>query len=198
MIICGVVGVGKTTLGKALSLNTGFEFLDEPVKDNPYLTDYYKNTKKYALKMQIYMLMARSKMLKYTIDKNAILARSILDDGIFVEVLKKLKLIDDRDYKVYKDFVDAVIKPALYFDPRLKTDLWIYLRCSTLNAIKRINKRNRKSELSVSYEYWDLLNSEYEKWYNENKDKLNFLVIDTNNKDKTEILMEVLNYIDWL
>jgi len=123
MIICGVVGVGKTTLGKALSLNTGFEFLDEPVKDNPYLTDYYKNTKKYALKMQIYMLMARSKMLKYTIDKNAILARSILDDGIFVEVLKKLKLIDDRDYKVYKDFVDAVIKPALYFDPRLKTDL---------------------------------------------------------------------------
>lgn len=196
IVLAGVVGVGKSTISAKLADRLNFKVMQEPVANNPYLDSYYNNTKEFAFKMQIFMLMARSKQLKDAIDeKNVIFDRSILEDPIFVEVLKAQNNINDIDYQVYYDFYNYVIISSLYFDPKIKPDLIIYLQVTTENAIKRIIKRGRESEKNVDYHYWDLLNQKYQEWYLKQRDNLPFLLVDTNDKNVDEIVDEILKVV---
>jgi len=154
IILAGVVGVGKSTISEMLAKKLNFKLMQEPVACNPYLEDFYSKPKDFAFKMQIFMLMARSKQLKDAIDEeNVIFDRSILEDPIFVEVLKAQNNINNVDYQVYYDFYNNVIVSSLYFDPKIKPDLIIYLRVTTENAIKRINQRGRNAEKDVPASY---------------------------------------------
>lgn len=197
IVLAGVVGVGKSTVSTKLSEKLNFKVMPEPVESNPYLDDYYKNPRDFAFKMQIFMLMARSKQLKDAIDeKNVIFDRSILEDPIFVEVLKAQNNINQIDYQVYYDFYTHVVISSLYFDPKIKPDLIVYLKVTTNNAIGRIYQRGRESEKHVDQSYWDLLNQKYEEWYQKNKNKFPFLVINTNDKNPDEIVDEILKTIE--
>jgi len=154
IILAGVVGVGKSTISIKLAERLNFKVMQEPVTTNPYLDDFYAKPREFAFKMQIFMLMARSKQLKEAIDiKNIIFDRSILEDPIFVEVLKAQNNINEVDYQVYYDFYNNVVISSLYFDPKIKPDLIIYLKVTTNNAIDRINQRGRESEKHVSFNY---------------------------------------------
>ena len=196
IVLSGVVGVGKSTISRKLGKLLKYKIMDEPVTSNPYLDDFYQNPLEYAFKMQVFMLMARSKQLKEMQNsKNVIFDRSILEDPIFVEVLKIQNNINDRDYQVYLNFYNNVIISSLYFDPQIKPDLIVYLKASLENTIKRINLRGRESEKKVLHEYWRLLNKKYEQWYENEKDNFNFLVIDTNNLTPKEIVQKIINYI---
>ncbi|MCL6428804.1 Deoxyadenosine/deoxycytidine kinase [Spiroplasma sp. JKS002669] len=196
IILAGVVGVGKSTISEMLAKKLNFKLMQEPVACNPYLEDFYSKPKDFAFKMQIFMLMARSKQLKDAIDEeNVIFDRSILEDPIFVEVLKAQNNINNVDYQVYYDFYNNVIVSSLYFDPKIKPDLIIYLRVTTENAIKRINQRGRNAEKDVPASYWKLLNEKYEEWYLKNNDKLPFFVIDTNKKNPETIVSDILQQI---
>lgn len=196
IILAGVVGVGKSTISAKLAEKLNFKVMEEPVADNPYLDDFYANPKEYAFKLQVFMLMARSKQLKAAIDEdNVIFDRSILEDPIFVEVLKTQNNISERDYQVYYDFYNHVVVSSLYFDPKIKPDLIVYLQVTTENAIERIDQRGRESEKHVDATYWELLNQKYGEWYQKTKEKLPFLVVDTNTKNPDEVVSEILNFI---
>lgn len=196
IILAGVVGVGKSTISEMLAKKLDFKLMQEPVATNPYLDDFYIKPKAFAFKMQVFMLMARSRQLKMALDeKNVIFDRSILEDPIFVEVLKAQNNINDVDYQVYYDFYDNVIISSLYFDPKIKPDLIVYLRVTTQNAIKRINQRGRSAEKNVPASYWELLNQKYEEWYEKNHNKLPFFVIDTNEKKPEVIVNNILQQI---
>ena len=39
--ISGIIGAGKSTLAQNLAERLGYEAFNEPVKDNPYLEDFY-------------------------------------------------------------------------------------------------------------------------------------------------------------
>jgi len=154
VVISGTVGAGKSTVSELLAKKLNYNVMIEPAETNPYLEGYYNDTKNFAFKMQIYMLMIRSKQLKNMILKdNIIFDRSIIEDPVFVEVLREQGNFNDIDYQTYYDFYNNVMKSTLYFDPVLKPDLIVYLKISTDNAIKRINNRGRESELSTGYDY---------------------------------------------
>ncbi|WP_308150062.1 deoxynucleoside kinase [Spiroplasma sp. AdecLV25b] len=196
IVLSGVVGVGKSTVSNQLSKQLKYKIMDEPVANNPYLDDFYQNPLQYAFKMQIFMLMARSKQLKDSQKlENVIFDRSILEDPIFVEVLKVQDNMSDRDYQVYLDFYNNVIISSLYFDPQVKPDLIIYLRVDVDKAIERIKLRGRESEKNVPREYWKLLNDKYEQWYEREKKQFNFLVIDTNDITPDEIIKKITDYL---
>lgn len=196
IVLAGVVGVGKSTISAKLAEKLNFKVMEEPVADNPYLDDFYANPKEYAFKLQVFMLMARSKQLKAAIDEdNVIFDRSILEDPIFVEVLKAQNNISERDYQVYYDFYNHVVVSSLYFDPKIKPDLIVYLQVTTDNAIERIAQRGRESEKHVDATYWALLNQKYDEWYQKTKERLPFLVVDTNTKNPDEVAREILNFI---
>lgn len=54
--ISGILGAGKSTLAAALADKLNLPVFYEPVKDNVYLEDFYKDISKYAFPMQIYLL----------------------------------------------------------------------------------------------------------------------------------------------
>ena len=47
--IAGNIGSGKTTLTKMLAKHYGWKKFLEPVADNPYIDDYYKDIPRWAL-----------------------------------------------------------------------------------------------------------------------------------------------------
>lgn len=189
IILSGVVGAGKSTISEKLSKRyADYLLMNEPVKENPYLDQYYRNPQQTAFKMQVYMLMARSQQLKLTKGKaNVIFDRSVMEDVIFVEVLKDLQLINDIDYQVYCDFYHNVVLESVYLDNLITPDLIVFLRVSSSTAIQRIKVRGRSSELLVDENYWVLLNEKYEQWYEKYKTKFNFLVIESDDKSIDEI-----------
>lgn len=196
IVLSGVVGVGKSTISRELAKLLKYKIMDEPVTSNPYLDDFYQNPLEYAFKMQAFMLMARSKQLKEAQNfNNVIFDRSILEDPIFVEVLKAQNNMNNRDYEVYLNFYNNVIISSLYFDPQIKPYLIVYLKSNLENTIERINLRGRESEKNVPHEYWILLNKKYEQWYEKEKNNFNFLLIDTNDLTPKEIVQKIIDYI---
>ncbi|WP_342263194.1 MULTISPECIES: deoxynucleoside kinase [unclassified Spiroplasma] len=189
IILSGVVGAGKSTISEKLSKRyADYLLMNEPVNENPYLDEYYRNPQQTAFKMQVYMLMARSQQLKLTKGKtNVIFDRSVMEDVIFVEVLKDLQLINDIDYQVYCDFYNNVVLESIYLDNLITPDLIVFLRVSSSTAIQRIKVRGRTGELLVDENYWVLLNEKYEQWYEKYKTKFNFLVIESDDKSIDEI-----------
>ena len=57
--IAGIIGAGKSTLATALGEHLGLPVFYEPVSDNEYLADFYRDTAKYAFATQIYLLNKR-------------------------------------------------------------------------------------------------------------------------------------------
>ncbi|ASZ09316.1 deoxynucleoside kinase [Mesoplasma chauliocola] len=196
--IFGTVGAGKSSISQELSNRLKFEIFPEPIDENPYFEDYYKDIKSYAFRMQIFMLTARSKQLFAAKDlKNKIFDRTIIEDPIFMNVGHKMGNVDDTDYKTYCDFFQYVVSENLkYPNDRLKFDLVVYLKVSDETSIRRINERGRSAELSIDNEYWRVLNESYEEYYQEHKNDFPFLVIDANNDDLNCKVEEVLAHIE--
>ena len=61
--IAGNIGSGKTTLTKMLAKRYGWKANFEPVDNNPYLADYYKDMERWSFNLQIYFLDKRFMML---------------------------------------------------------------------------------------------------------------------------------------
>ena len=180
--IAGNIGSGKTTLTKMLAKRYGWKANFEPVDNNPYLADFYQDMERWAFNLQIYFLGSRFRQVKEIREsgKNIIQDRTIYEDAhIFAENLNDMKLLSDRDYANYasvfnlmKTFVSA-------------PDLLIYLKSDVPNLVKKIYKRGREYEASISIEYLSKLNQKYEKWisnYTEGK----LLVIEVDDLDFVE------------
>ncbi|MEO7729437.1 MAG: deoxynucleoside kinase, partial [Kofleriaceae bacterium] len=54
--IAGMIGAGKSTLAAALGQHLGIETYYEPVADNEYLADFYRDTARHSFAMQVYLL----------------------------------------------------------------------------------------------------------------------------------------------
>ncbi|UKS54223.1 deoxynucleoside kinase [Mycoplasma feriruminatoris] len=195
--IFGTVGAGKSTISNEISKRLGYEIFKEPVEENPYFEQYYKDLKKTVFKMQIYMLTARSKQLKQAKNlENIIFDRTLLEDPIFMKVNYDLKNVDQTDYNTYIDFYNNVVLENLKIpENKLSFDIVIYLKVSTKTAISRIKKRGRPEELLIGDEYWEILNKNYEEFYNKNVYDFPFFVVDAELDVKTqiELIMNKLN-----
>lgn len=180
--ITGNIGAGKTTLTNMLAKHYGWEAQFEDVDDNPYLSDFYADMSQWSFALQIYFLGSRFRQIKEIREsgKNIIQDRTIYEDAhIFAENLYDMELLSERDFnnyfsifKLMKSFVSA-------------PDLLIYLRSDVPNLVKKIFKRGRDYEASISIEYLAKLNEKYEKWissYQEGK----LLIIDVDNLDFVE------------
>jgi tRNA A37 threonylcarbamoyladenosine biosynthesis protein TsaE len=62
IIVEGNIGVGKTTLTCQLGRKLNYRIFLEPTSRNPYLTKFYNEPKKYALKMQLWLFRQRCMM----------------------------------------------------------------------------------------------------------------------------------------
>lgn len=192
--IAGNIGAGKTTLTSALGKHFGWDVHFESTVDNPYLSDFYEDMKRWSFNLQIYFLHHRyTQVLKIQGgEKTVVQDRTIYEDAhIFAPNLFEMGLMEERDFKNYMDLfrtMSGQIKPP---------DLMIYLRAHISTLVEHIQSRGRDYEGNISLDYLKKLNERYENWI-EGYTEGNLLIIDIDNidfKNKAEDLGEIINKI---
>src|SRR5262245_13203970 len=101
--IAGMIGAGKSTLARALGEHLHLPVYYEPVQDNEYLADFYRDTRTYAFATQIYLLNRRFQQHQEVIWRGGggVQDRTIYEDAVFAKTLVRLELMDERDYRNY-------------------------------------------------------------------------------------------------
>ncbi len=158
--IAGNIGSGKTTLTRMLAKTYGWTPFFEP-GDNPYLTDYYHDMRRWAFNTQVHFLCRRLRdaMEISRSESNVVQDRTIYEDAhIFAHNLHKLGLMSDRDFANYCDLFVLMTVDLPW------PDLLVYLRGSIATLASHIQSRGRTCEQGISIEYLQGLNALYEKW----------------------------------
>ena len=177
--IAGNIGVGKTTFTNIIAERQGWHPFYESVMDNPYLSDFYGDMKRWSFNLQIYFLhhRFRNHVKMSNLSQGVIQDRTIYEDvEIFAKNLHAMGNMDDRDWENYRNLFKVMISFLR------KPDLIIYLKASTDTLLTRIKKRNRSYEKTIDPEYLHTLNVSYDKWIASIKD-MPVLIIDTNDFD---------------
>ena len=159
--VAGNIGSGKTTLTKLLSKHYGWTPRFEPVDNNPYLSDFYEDMKRWSFNLQVYFLNKRFKeVVEISKSKEVIIQdRAIFEDArIFAPNLHDMGMMSDRDFDNYSDLFDLMI--SLVKLP----DLMIYIRSSIPTLVEQIQKRGRDYEQTIRIDYLKGLSERYEAW----------------------------------
>lgn len=181
IIVDGVVGSGKTTFMNLLKEELSLPGFEEPVTDNPLLSKFYHDRKRYSFPLQVFFLNRRFRMLKDAGENltASVMDRSIYGDVIFAKLLHEGGDMEKDEFDLYQELLVNML------DHIESPKLMIYLKCDVDTAIRRIEKRGRDYEQIVERDYWERLNKEYEAYFKEyNLSKL--LVIDVKNYDLLE------------
>ena len=193
--IAGNIGAGKTTLCEKLGKHFGWTVHYESTDNNPYLSDFYVDMKRWSFNLQVYFLNNRYRQILdiHKGDVTVIQDRTIYEDAyIFAPNLHDMGLMPTRDFNNYFDLfklMTSQISPP---------DLLIYLKADVSTLVSHIQTRGRDYEGSMSLDYLKSLNERYENWidgYEEGK----LLVIDVNKidfKNNPEHMGMIINQVD--
>ena len=161
--LAGNIGVGKTTFTTQMAERNGWKPFYESVSDNPYLSDFYGDMKRWSFNLQIYFLHKRfeSHLNMSRSNGGAIQDRTIYEDvEIFARNLHEMGNLSDRDWDNY---LGLFVTMTSFLK---KPNLIVYLRASTDTLLSRIHSRGRDYEQSIDPEYLHSLNIAYDKWIN--------------------------------
>lgn len=159
--VAGNIGAGKSTLVSLLSEHLNWKPFYEPVTDNPYLADFYKDMRAWSFHSQIFFLTRRLRIHRQLIEHtdSAIQDRSVYEDAeVFACNLYRQGWFDERDYNSYRELYQVLSE---FLPP---PDLVIYLRASVETLVNRIRRRGRDYERRISPDYLGQLNELYEEW----------------------------------
>ncbi|MEW6509664.1 MAG: deoxynucleoside kinase [Bacteroidota bacterium] len=195
LAVAGNIGSGKSSLTNLLSKHFGWTPYFESVEDNPYLSDFYADMKRWSFNLQVYFLSNRFRSHK-TISEgpsSVILDRVIYEDAeIFARNLYEIGNMEERDYENYVALYEVMTE---YLRP---PDLLIYLRANVDTLLRQISLRGRDFEQSIRREYLEQLNRHYEAWI-QRYDKGKALIVESDTLDfvnKPEDLSEVVKRVE--
>lgn len=159
--IAGNIGSGKSTLTRMLAQHYGWEARFEPVDDNPYLEDFYKDIPRWSFNLEVYFLKQRFRDLLEIAgcDHTIIQDRSIYE-GVYVFTANNHAMgnLSHRDFQTYMELFEQMTEIVRY------PDLMIYLRASVPHLVQNIQKRGRGYEQSMPIDYLRNLNDLYEEF----------------------------------
>ena len=155
----GVIGVGKTSFAKMLSERLQADLIAEEVFENPFLSDFYKNRKRYAFQCQLNFLISRYQQQQQLIIRDLFAQKIVADylfakDSIFASVT-----LSERELILYERLSEVISQDIP------KPDLVIYLQGNTRTLLERVRHRNFSFEKPVDFEYLDGLNKAYDYFF---------------------------------
>jgi deoxyadenosine/deoxycytidine kinase len=159
--VAGNIGVGKSTLVALLCERLDWEPYYEPVTENPYLEDFYRDMRTWAFHSQVFFLTRRLRAHRQLMEHpgSVVQDRSVYEDAeIFAMNLYRQGLLGGRDYTAYYELYSVLTE---FLPP---PDLVVYLRASVPTLVKRIQNRARAYERQISADYLAQLNVLYEEW----------------------------------
>jgi deoxyguanosine kinase len=153
----GPIGVGKTSLAKAISEHFHFALLKEIVDENPFLGKFYENIEEWSFQTEMFFLCNRYKQLgdisKHYLDQNRAV---VADYHIFKNLIFAQRTLEREEYQKYYQ-----IYQILTMDMP-KPNVIIYINAGLDTLLSRIRLRGRDIEKNISPLYLEQLSIDYE------------------------------------
>lgn len=176
--IAGNIGAGKSSLTTLLAGHFKWRAYYESVENNPYLSDFYEDMRRWSFNLQIYFLSSRFRSQKEIVRtrQSFIQDRTIYEDvEIFAKNLYQMGLMSKRDFDNYSNLFQEMVE---FLSP---PDLLLYLRADVPTLVRQIQQRGRDYESTIRIEYLERLNTLYEDWIQRYPHEK--LIIDTDHLD---------------
>ena len=187
--VAGNIGAGKSTLVDFLRYRFDLTPFHEPNADNPFLTPFYGDMKRWAFHSQMFFLAHKFRLHQELSDHpgTVVQDRTIYEDAeIFARNLYRSRRMTKAEFDTYFSMYESIIRTLR------PPDLMIYLRASVRTVRKRIKLRGRPEEQSVSLSYIKRLHNLYEEWF-EQYDRSPTLVIQV---DKLDYIQDLVARIE--
>ncbi|MCA3020214.1 MAG: deoxynucleoside kinase [Rhodocyclaceae bacterium] len=178
IVVEGPIGSGKSTLARLLAERFGAELLLEDPSANPFLPNFYRDMKRYALSTQMFFLFQRVNQLSGIKQPDLFEGKSIADYMLAKDTLFAKLTLDDNEFALYSQLYN-------HLRPQAPTpDLVIYLQASVDQLMQRIGRRGRPMERSISEDYLVKLSDAYTRFFYDytespllivNSDRFNFV-----------------------
>ncbi len=157
--MAGNIGAGKTTAAKMISQKFGYELFDEPVIDNRFLKDYYRDMKRWSFTLQLEFLIKRVEHheLIHNVPKSCIQDRTLYEDPeIFAKYLHGLGFMTDTELDLYFEYFKRTAKSVAHPNKVICFDV---PKVEVL--LERIKKRGREEEKGIASSFLRGLNGYY-------------------------------------
>ena len=158
--IAGMIGAGKSTLAAGHGKHLDLPVYYEPVADNEYLADFYRDTKRYSFQTQVYLLNRRFQQHQEIIWRGGggVQDRTIYEDAVFARMLVDIGLMEERDWRTYlslfRHMSNFMCRPSVI----------VYLDVTPERSYERVRMRQRDVESGITLEYLSALHREYERF----------------------------------
>ena len=189
IVVEGPIGCGKTSLARKLALKMGATRLLEDAAANPFLAQFYRDMRRYALPTQLFFLFQRVAQLEGLKQPDLFAQPTIADFTLAKDPLFARLTLDDAEYQHYRKIFEHV-KPQAPVP-----DLVIYLQASVNTLIARVRKRGNPVENGIDEDYLRRLSEAYTRYFYNygdspllivNSERLNFVDV----PDHLDLLIE--------
>lgn len=153
----GPIGVGKTTLSKAIAEAQQFHQLSEIVDENPFLNKFYDDIEEWSFQTEMFFLCNRYKQLsdiqkKYLSKQQPVVA----DYHTFKNLIFARRTLPADEYAKYEEIYHILTRDMPV------PNVIIYLHASLDTLMKRIALRGRDFERKIDPAYLQQLADDYE------------------------------------
>lgn len=147
VVVEGPIGVGKTTLARRLADTLRYPLLLENAHDNPFLSRFYRDPRRYALATQLAFLLDRARQVADLSEGDLIGVNAVADFLIQKDALFAELTLDAQELSVYKQIHDnlEIASP--------KPELVIYLQAPVDVLYRRIRQRGINAEQKIDRDY---------------------------------------------
>ena len=178
LVVEGPIGCGKTSLAQKLAHKMGASTLLEDAAANPFLAQFYRDMRRYALPTQLFFLFQRVAQLEALKQPDLFAKPTVADFTLAKDPLFARLTLDDAEYQLYSKIYEHV-KPQAPVP-----DLVIYLQASVSTLVARVRKRGNPVESGLDEDYLRRLSEAYTRYFYNygdspllivNSEKLNFV-----------------------
>ncbi|HEX4780818.1 MAG TPA: deoxynucleoside kinase [Usitatibacter sp.] len=189
IVVEGPIGCGKTTLANRLAQRMGAATLLEDAGANPFLPQFYRDMRRYALPTQLFFLFQRVGQLESLKQLDLFATPTVSDFTLAKDPLFARITLDDAEYQLYSRIYEHV-------KPRAPApDLLIYLQASVETLVGRVKKRGNPVERGMDEDYLRRLSEAYTRHFHNygegpllivNSERLDFV----SNAEHLELLVQ--------
>jgi deoxyguanosine kinase len=192
LVVEGPIGCGKTSLAQKLAHRMGAATLLEDAAANPFLGQFYRDMRRYALPTQLFFLFQRVGQLEALKQPDLFAKPTVADFTLAKDPLFARLTLDDAEYQLYRQIYEHV-------KPQAPTpDLVVYLQASVNTLVARVKKRGNPIESGIDEDYLRRLSEAYTRYFYNygdspllivNSEKLNFV----DEPEHLDLLIERIN-----
>jgi deoxyguanosine kinase len=192
IVVEGPIGAGKTSLAMKLAARMNAATLLEDPRENPFLPQFYRDMRRYALPTQLFFLFQRAAQLEALEQPDLFGKPTVADFTLAKDPLFARLTLDDAEYQLY-DKIHAHVKPQAPVP-----DLVIYLQASVATLVARVRKRGNPIEGGIDDDYLRRLSEAYTSYFYNysaspllivNSERLNFVDV----PEHLDLLIERVN-----